>query len=484
MLFNFAISVLSFFFILKSLQRIARHYNIPELNTELMIAVFVIWMFMNPSQYCWNIITLMDSGIYVFLLSFSFSFFIRLILENSPQKKKMSLIMVLMVLGRPEGIFWGAGFLVLYFLIINRSVHSLKDALKITLTPLAFFLGTVILLTLYRLIYFGYPLPNTYYTKVSASITATLKDGFEYLTAFLNMYHCIILVPALLLLVLLIRSVFRRKLQTSDHLSITVLLFVFLGISLPVVEGGDHFHGFRFFQPVYPFLILPLFLVLIGLKQAYSFLRIALILIPSIIILFFLNKADWNNFKRNNNTFQGAEDLSLCIKIEFNIAEITRNNGKRLNDFFEGALPIIGYGAAGGIAIGYDGVVLDMLGLNLPKLAHADKIKVGPKAHQSFNKRVFFELSPEILMPTAEPAGAAISLDDVNSYYCNIGSWDNLIYKDLFNDTEFRKKYTLALASNSAKPEYICYGFFRNDYLEKLSKQPNYKFQLFSYNGK
>jgi hypothetical protein len=192
-----------------------------------------------------------------------------------------------------------------------------------------------------------------------------------------------------------------------------------------------------------------------------------------------MSNAGWANFARNNNKYVAPEDYSLDIRMEFYIAEYTRENGRRLNDFFNGDLPVIGFGAAGGIALGYDGVVYDMLGLNLPKLAHADKIKNGPKAHQSFNKKVFYELHPDIFMPTAELNSVRVSLQNINAYYCTEGSWDNLIFKNIFNDEEFKQHYTLVLVSNSEHPSYICYGYFNNDYLKRLYSKPGFKFQIF-----
>jgi hypothetical protein len=120
-----------------------------------------------------------------------------------------------------------------------------------------------------------------------------------------------------------------------------------------------------------------------------------------------------------------------------------------------------------------------MLGLNLPELAHADKIKTGPKGHQSFNKEVFYKLNPDVFMPTAELNSTQVSLANVSAYYCNTQGWDNLIFKNIFNDPKFNERYSLALLTNTSQPDYICYGYFNREYLKKLAGKSNFKIQIF-----
>lgn len=481
LVFNLVLALVSCMMMLHIITRICRHLNIPELNIHLLWAAYLFWMVINPSFFCWTIVTLMDSGIYTFLLILAFSFFVTIALEGEQGEKQLRnsmLLMFLIIIGRPEGLVWAAVYLFLYFILVNREKQNPGRSFRAIIPLMVVWIGTLALMTCYRLWYFGYPLPNTYYTKISASLSSTLHDGFEYFSGFLAMYKGIVLLFSVLLAFWLIYSFYKKQRTPLFFVSFITLVFIFTGLALPVLEGGDHFHAFRFFQPVYPFLIIPFILLLLLLRHAFSFSKLLLRVVVVALLLFYCSNADWDNFYRNNNTFQAPEDVSLCIKIEFNIAAYTRENGKRLNDFFKGELPVIGFGAAGGIALGYDGIVYDMLGLNLTKMAHADKIKKGPKAHQSFNKKVFYELKPDVLMPTAEHSNVPVSLVSVNAYYCDPGSWDNLIYKNIFNDPEFRQQYTLALARNAAQPDYVCYGFFNKDYLKKLSQNPNFKIQM------
>jgi len=117
------------------------------------------------------------------------------------------------------------------------------------------------------------------------------------------------------------------------------------------------------------------------------------------------------------------------------------------------------------------------MGLNNTLMAHADAIKEGPKGHESFNKNVFYDLSPDILMAQT-PKPTNVNLQAVDNYYTDRKSWDNLIFKDLFNDMMFRDKYQLAAVINLQYPEYCCVGYYRKDYLQQLMMHPNFKIMI------
>jgi len=73
-------------------------------------------------------------------------------------------------------------------------------------------------------------------------------------------------------------------------------------------------------------------------------------------------------------------------------------------------------------------------------------------------------------MPRAAAANTPINLALVERYYTDPGSWDNQIFKGLFNDDRFRASYTLALLADVSQPNIVCYGYFSNAYLLRLLK--------------
>lgn len=479
--YNIIIAFASSLFILNILKRIAEKNNTPPINLHLLFWIYLFWICINPLYFGWTIVSMMDSGTYSFLLVATYSYLITILLNNKNDKKEnriMSLLIFLIIICRPEGVLWGMVYLLNVFLLIYRQEKKIFPALKKMALPIISYIITIITLTLFRLTYFGFPLPNTYYTKVSASLTSTIKDGMEYFWGFINLYGPLIFIPILLLSILTASIYFTRKEKNIFfYISFITLSFLVIGIAIPILEGGDHFSGFRFYQNIYPLLILPfIFLLFIfNLDKTFGILLINVVVVAGILMYF--NNANWTKFINSNSASIPMEDIRVSMIVEFNIAKNSRENGQHLNEIFKTELPIIGYGSAGGIAYAYDGIVYDMMGLNNTKLAHADEIKQGPKGHQSFNKKVFYELAPDILMPTTVENSGPEVLSTANDYYTNIHSWDNLIFKNIFNDTEFKQKYTLASVSNGS---YFCYGYFNNLYLRKLSQKNNFTIQTFT----
>lgn len=153
----------------------------------------------------------------------------------------------------------------------------------------------------------------------------------------------------------------------------------------------------------------------------------------------------------------------------FTQADDGRVTGARLERIFTGEKPSIGIVAAGGMPITYHGTVYDMVGLNLASMAHADKIKVGPKGHASFNENVFYALAPDILLPWAVPSGTPVDLEARKANLQSPGSFDYAVFHDIFNKQPFKALYVLALVRNPADPDEVVYGCFRKTYLNELT---------------
>ena len=82
-------------------------------------------------------------------------------------------------------MLWVAIFLgiILIRKALSKNIVTAVRALMPSFVATAVVLG---LLTLFRLQYFGYPLPNTYYAKVSPSLAYNLEDGAVYLLKYLT----------------------------------------------------------------------------------------------------------------------------------------------------------------------------------------------------------------------------------------------------------------------------------------------------------
>jgi len=163
---------------------------------------------------------------------------------------------------------------------------------------------------------------------------------------------------------------------------------------------------------------------------------------------------------------------------DWQLAAEERGNGQRLSELFAPiGLPRIGIVAAGAEAYAFQGTSYDLLGLNYVRMAHADSVKTGPKGHQAFNRRVFFETMPDILLPETSPTGEHPNLQAISHNFYTRGTFVNEMFKNLFNDHGFKENYAFAVVENTGYP-YQCYGFFSKSYLERLRVGGRYNLTL------
>ncbi|HEY0072256.1 MAG TPA: hypothetical protein VGE04_20025 [Chloroflexia bacterium] len=157
------------------------------------------------------------------------------------------IVLSLATLTRPEGV-------VLALLFIGVRCAQLGAAQKPWRSPLLYSAGAyaavVVPHELWRIFYYGYPLPNTFYAKVGTATTEVLARGWVYVQFFLLENW----LPAVLGLIGLL--VFVAGWRRSGVLT-ALALFVAVQAGYVLWIGGDHFPGWRFFVPV----IAPLLIV-------------------------------------------------------------------------------------------------------------------------------------------------------------------------------------------------------------------------------
>ena len=276
----------------------------------------------------------------------------------------------------------------------------------------AVFVLVMTVLTVFRLSYFGYPLPNTYYAKVSSSLIYNLTHGFDYLLEFVTSGIVVGLGGALLLIFLLWQVTCWRLYCTNAANSQpgsgfrNYAAFVALLLSLPVLTGGDHFAMSRFFQPVFPLLCLALLLFLVEAGRSRHSV-VARLSRHGAILLILLAIIDYSFFAWSNGASLSNWRWESPLDNEFRIAEKGISLGHRLNSMFKDLpkMPGVAVIPAGGIARSYAGPIIDLLGLNNTTIAHFSGAREGMKNHASFEKKLFFEMLPDILIgtpPTSE----------------------------------------------------------------------------------
>jgi hypothetical protein len=299
---------------------------------------------------------------------------------------------VAMVLTRPEAMFLVPALSV-FAVITSASSLGAKEAMRRQRAFLLACVAALSALTVFRESYFGYPLPNTYYAKVSSDPLHVVLAGLGYLKWFLTARPWQ-LVALLLAAVLAFRIrhvpgalIRHQSLPEADRLDSWLLLVIALGVVLPVVVGGDAFGAFRFYQPYVLTFGLPV-VALAGRAGKHAVWAAKHRVVAAMLCLGLVGGAWWW-FGRTHVLFG-----------EFLAARSGRAAGAVLNEAFAGSEPPrVGVIAAGGVARTYCGRVLDLLGLNWAKMAHAQgkptsSVRVG---HDAFTEAVFWADPPEVV---------------------------------------------------------------------------------------
>lgn len=324
------------------------------------------------------------------------------------------------------------------------------------------FLVSLAGLTMFRLWYFGYPLPNTFYAKVSPSLVYNVSVGIKYLKHFMFsnaiIPYCVAIVTVVVFRqgVLFLGDVvargkrkpwFDKPFPPVFWLSIVAAVL----IAIPILEGGDHFALHRFYQPLYPVLCLSLLFLVVDFHAdrvrlirevvARRKLASAALFLGSIVFV-------WLGMRHGSSSQYYWFDRVSPLQVEYRIAEAGQKNGEILNAVFEMAseYPSIGVLTAGGIARSYKGPILDVMGLNSVEVAHAKGDRKGLKNHAAFNKEVFMRLKPDILL-------------EKPPLYPVLENFSSRAFRGLYSDPDFTAGYMYGRLSlkDASHVEFIAF---------------------------
>ncbi|MEE9368223.1 MAG: hypothetical protein V3V05_05090 [Pontiella sp.] len=381
-------------------------------RTEIPL-IYILILVAAPAWFAWCQVTLMESGLWCLLITL-------LTLAVAEQRHNTVLLLLpLLAITRPESMLWGA-WLVLVF--------SMGKNWKSSLLPFGVLGLSVLALVGFRLWYFGYPVPNTYYAKVSLNGVENIRNGLGYLLNYLTS-NVVVLAAAIFWLVVLVRGLVRGK--TNPDVRTRIALCLLPGIGIPVLVGGDHFGAARFYQPIWPLLCL----LAVGEWDVFStrMRREMKWALPCVVLLL-----SWLIFP-----------FTAQLKHEFRIAKEGRETGTALAEMFQDLerLPSVAVITAGGNKLTYSGTVLDLMGLNSTEMAHATGSRSGYKNHSGFNREVFYRWNPDIVLGG------------------DSAEFDSLVLNGLHDEPRFSVMYTKStLHRNGAEVQ----AYFRNEFLMLL----------------
>lgn len=319
------------------------------------------------------------------------------------------------------------------------------------------------LLYRWRLYYFGFPFPNTYYIKMTDGFVTNIKEGLIYFSKYVIRVNPLILLIITAYIIWFFKNIFNKNnIQEKFFIILPILILSFLGIGIPLLTGGDHFRLSRFYQVFSPIFYISFLLILYDLRSEYKFTNIIFQSKTSILLALCLC-----SILPLKNWYILLFNKKYTILTEFNIAKHNRELGIKLNHFFPYKKPSIAMVAAGGIAYTYEGVVNDVLGLNNLEVAHtfSDRPNNLLKSHRAFNKEIFLKQLPDLfLFEFVNDSSAFIPFTKRNNIDQQFGS---KVIKHIYKDSKFNNDYSQVFLQ-SKKDNSLLFTFSKNKYLNSL----------------
>ncbi len=449
-------------------------------RTELRnswVWLWVGWVFSAPAYTLWCTLTLMDTGLWAAVLVAAVLTTERAIVAPpTPQRQAvLALVWALAILARPEAPAWACLLGVTGSLLAWRRARSVSAVMRVAVPMLLGAGITLAALTVFRLAYFGYPLPNTYYAKISPDRLYNLSRGIPYGGDFIvsNPFIGVAAVLALARCVAFIGGLRRpapNPAPREDALMVLSAVAVLTGILIPVLVGGDHFGAFRFYQPIWPFLGLSLTLEIRALRRPFATGRpvpprtTAAAVVLAVVAFIVAGAPRWGRWEH------------LDMAHEFDIPEVGRTKGLYLNHFSSGMpLPSVGAITAGGIQYTYAGRIVDLMGLNNLAMAHHPGKREGVKNHAAFARDVFLDQKPDLVRPFLTRAWPL-----TNPYpYDHFG---NRTLGRIFFDPDVQAAYAVIAARRRSIPDapfLLCLA--RHTYIRLLRDNPDVELHLLPY---
>lgn len=220
-------------------------------------AIAALFLAADGSFALWSV-SGMETALFGFLLTWGMLLYLR---EEQDERYPIftGLILASASLARPEGVL--AFSLTMLHSIIRRAARGESLLAPAEILRAASFLGLWLPYFLWRWGYYGYPLPNTFYAKVTTSgPVSQIARGVDHLMTFLSVRLAWLLIP------LALWPLLRRKI-TVDFTYLGLIVSGFWAYIIYV--GGDWSVG-RFFAPVMPAFYL---LVANGLIDLYRIIQ-------------------------------------------------------------------------------------------------------------------------------------------------------------------------------------------------------------------
>jgi len=438
--------------------------------------IFLAWFIASPSFFIWTVNSLLETGLWAALLLVTTVQLLKVIARDETTQRDIwmfAFLLAAQLLTRPEAFAWALTFGALLLLTLRAQGVNGKSLIMQLGLVAGFAALTFGLLVLFRLWYFGYPLPNTYYAKVTPDKLYNLRFGAIYLIQFVQASPVIApiillaLIGALRNLSAALRTVFtvNNSMGQSQLTEFALSGIVLSGLTIPVLMGGDIFGAYRFYQPLWPMFILLVICFRYPDSWRFSWSPVASLSIfaAAVLVITYTNSVRWPAL---------SKDPERVVHL-FELSARQMRVAKNLHTLFAGTehgLPSVGASAAGGIKIVYRGNVVDTMGLNFTPMAHHDGDKKGVRGHAAFDEGVFWEHAPLLFEPQPCPRKAPLNrIKDPHG-------WWYRIYRGLTDDERFQQHYAHIVIDIPDNGEQIC-TYMDRAWLTELQADGSYSIQ-------
>lgn len=447
--------------------------------------LYLLLIYSNPGYLLWNTQTLMDVCLWGTAVAAAVWYAAHPPRGAGPLAAA-AVVWALMCLVRPDALLVAPAFALIAGW--NAAADGVRRGMLVAGTLGASSFLSLGGLTLFRLTYFGYPLPNTYYAKVAPSAWFNLHAGGEYLLGWAGSSP--IVLAGLAAAVAWAWSVvarspaprrgnepsnqvgdtaFEAAPAASDRRSMQAIALALLVLCMvPLATGGDHFAEFRFLQPAYPLacLLLAAWARRVGALEWFEEKLTsvgapaprAMVVAAAGLFSLYLHAVPWWVYR----------NVEQPLQLSFSLAQTGRRRGAEIAALFlpppatpttppsggsPPPLPTLGLFPAGGTGYGYPGVKFDLLGLNTVAMGHSKADRTdGVKNHTAFDPKVFFELRPDLI-----DCEAADDLFRASRYS-----------RGLIAAPEFEARYAFGRLRRTTAPPASAVLFIHREFLKRL----------------
>ncbi len=220
------------------------------ISSLLALSAPAMVLFTTPFIY-WSV-SGMETPLFVSLTLLSVYYFLDF--ETRGKRNAFVIVSVLNSFLRPEGMFFFCLLIGVKYIVTVLAADEFKLAKKLKAgfasslkTSLIMYAVPILAYIVFRLVYYGYPFPNTFYAKTEFT-TQFLMRGWNYYLSFLEEYLLFgfFYIPVLVQLL-------RSKTNSKENVLIGLTLVYTLII---IVMGGDVLPVNRFFLTIMPLLFI------------------------------------------------------------------------------------------------------------------------------------------------------------------------------------------------------------------------------------